>query len=87
MRPAYGRPTKHNTKPLEVRWWALLGLAVALAIGALTLRKTDDGLRDLCATYYRAARTAADTQRVDKRIVDMIGKIATTCGSYRTPLR
>ena len=80
-----GRP-KRKRASAAVSGSMLLVLAAVLAFYALTDRHHQDHLEALCSQYYAAAHNAADTERVDRRIVELRGKSSTTCRGFRTIL-
>ena len=84
--PQHEEPKKGKRTIAPVSWLMLLVLVVVLAFYAVTNRHREDYLESLCSQYYAAARTAADTERVDRRIVELSGKNSRTCRGFRTIL-
>ena len=81
-----GHEEAHTAKRTPIISWVMVGvLLVMLAVLALGSRRREANMKALCAEYYAAARTAADTARVDGRIVAMVSRQPTTCRGYRVP--
>jgi hypothetical protein len=62
-------------------------LVVILAVGWLMLRMYTSAASRECYSGYHAARTAADTARVDSLVPDPKDPVAHTCGWIRSSAR
>lgn len=63
----------------------LLGLVFAVFVTFMILSRGRQraNITALCAQYYAEARSAADSARVDRRIVAQYRTTTTTCASVR----
>ena len=81
--------TSHGHEPkskkgMPIISWTMAAVLVGIVgFEVLSSGRHEANLKALCAQYYASARTAADTVRVDRRIVEMVGKYGTTCLQYR----
>lgn len=82
--------TAHGHRPGVRRWVLLVGLpAVVLLVARLMLQSYTSAAARECHALYRAARTAADTARVDSTITpgSRSQDEPHSCGFLRTSAR